>query len=58
MDNFDNAAAVAKWGPSTLDGLLKQQQDEEERRAKEKAERLITKVGGALSSASNWLMGW
>ena len=55
-DVSDNA--VSRWGVSSLEARLERQRENEERRKAEKSERLIGKVGNALSSASSWLMGW
>jgi hypothetical protein len=53
----DGGGALTRWGHSSLEARLAEQRREEEMRM-ERAERLLNKVRGVLSSAGNWLMGW
>jgi hypothetical protein len=60
-DAYDPAVveggAIAKWGHSSLEARLAEQRREEELRAA-KTERLLNKVGSALTTAGSWLLGW
>lgn len=53
----DKATAVTRWGPSSLEARLEQQRRDEEMKL-EQTGRVLSRVGSAFSSASNWLMGW
>jgi len=49
--------ALARWGHTSLEARLAEEKREEELR-QAKAERLLQKVGSALTSAGSWLLGW
>jgi len=55
--NEYEGGALSRWGHSSLEARLAEQRREEELR-QAKTERLLTKVGSALTSAGSWLLGW
>ena len=53
----NSGGALSRWGHTSLEARLAEERREEELR-QAKAERLLAKVGTALTSAGAWLMGW